>query len=62
MFRLTRVIVRLRSEPLNVFNDYVHFGIPQGLGRGHSSGFLSDSDPAPAPAPAPVSLILTAAQ
>jgi hypothetical protein len=31
MFRLTRVIVRLRSEPLNVFNDYVHFGITKGL-------------------------------
>jgi hypothetical protein len=31
MFRLTRVIVRLRSEPLNVFSDYVHFGIQKGL-------------------------------
>jgi hypothetical protein len=31
MFRLTRVIVRLRSEPLHIFNDYVHFGIPKGL-------------------------------
>jgi hypothetical protein len=26
MFRLTRVIVRLRSDPLNVFNDCVHLG------------------------------------
>jgi hypothetical protein len=31
MFRPTRVIVRLRSEALNVFNDYVHFEIPKGL-------------------------------
>jgi hypothetical protein len=31
MFRLTRVIVKLRSEPLNVFNDCVHFGIPKSL-------------------------------
>jgi hypothetical protein len=29
MVRLTRVIVRLCSEPLNLFNDYVHFGIPK---------------------------------
>jgi hypothetical protein len=31
MFRLTRVIVRLRSETLNVFNDYVYFGITKVL-------------------------------
>jgi hypothetical protein len=31
MFQLTRVTVRLLSEPLNVFHDYVHSGIPKGL-------------------------------
>jgi hypothetical protein len=31
MFRHTRVILRLRSTFLNVFNDCVHFGIPKGL-------------------------------
>src|SRR5215475_5962677 len=29
MFRLPRVIIRLCSEPLNVLNNYVHFGIPK---------------------------------
>jgi hypothetical protein len=31
MFRLTWVIVRLSLEPVNVFDNYVHFGIPKGL-------------------------------
>jgi hypothetical protein len=31
MFRLTLIIVRLRSETLSVFNGYVHFGIPKDL-------------------------------
>src|SRR5215510_3876393 len=29
MFRLTRVIIRLCSEPMNALNIYVHFGIPK---------------------------------
>jgi hypothetical protein len=44
MFRLTRVIVKLRSEPLNVFKEYVYFGIPKCIVIEHIQRFCTYPD------------------